>query len=571
MAKLRDRAAEWLKSPHAPELAAGVAVLLALPSLLLGEMLDDHLLRAAARNPERHAAWDLFTFARPGEVVELRERGWVGWWAPEDFEARMMRPLSSLTHAFDYALWPDAAWLMHLENVLLYALLTWLVARLIQKVHGPGLVAGIAALVFAIDESHALTVMWIAGRNTMLAALFGILAVHAHLRWREVAASGTSTRTWPFAIAGPLCFTLALASGEAGLCSFGYVLAWTLVRERKSPRGWLALVPYLAVILVWRIVYVAYGFGVTGSSLYLDVGAEPLTFVGRAAIYPPSLAMAQLSLPVTDLLLMVPASWIALTLMFAALVWALGPVLRTDEAKFWMLGMLFAAVPLAATIPTARLLLLVGTGGAAIVGLAFVGWRERVFLGFGRRVLVGLILFGNLILAPLAFVPYGVVTGLLEAPHLALAEQLPADADVCVVLNVPSEINGLYSRAVRERDGGRWPDHVYTLYVGRDLLEVERVDATTLELRSEAGWAAEPIDRFARDWRAGFEVGERVELERASVEVLEVGDEGRPRRIRVHFDRDLDELDIYGFDPQLERWQPAIGEVATFTAAIGQG
>ncbi len=110
---------------------------------------------------------------------------------------------------------------MHVENVLLYALLTWLVGRLIQAVHGPGLAAGIAALVFAIDESHALTVMWIAGRNTLLAAVFGILAVRAHLRWRERA----TARSWPHALAASLWFALALASGEAGLCSFGYVLA----------------------------------------------------------------------------------------------------------------------------------------------------------------------------------------------------------------------------------------------------------------------------------------------------------------------------------------------------------
>jgi hypothetical protein len=560
------RLGDVLRSPRAPELAALVALLLGLPSLLLGELLDDHLLRAMARNPDGPAAWDRFAFVRPGEAAELRERGWVGWWGDDDPEARLLRPLSSLTHALDHAAWPDAVWFMHLENVVIYALLTWAVARLIQRVHGPGLVAGLAGLVFAIDESHALTVMWIASRNTMLAALFGILAVHAHLRWRDA----NAPRTWPFALAGPLCLALALGCGEAGLCSFGYVLAWTLVHEPKSWRGWLTLTPYLAVILAWRIIYVAHGFGVRGSSMYLDVAAEPLTFLGRALSYPPSLATAQLTLPVTDVLLYIPASWVVLTALFAGLVWALAPVLRSREPKFHVLGMLFAAVPLAATIPTARLLLVVGAGGSALVGLALVGWRERVFVGFGRRLLVGLVLVGNLLIAPLVFVPYGLATGLLEAPHEALAKTLPAD-EVCVVLNLPSEINGLYARAVRERDGGRWPDHVYTLYAGGDPLEVERIDAHTLELRSEVGWAAQPIDRFGRDWSDGFEVGERVELERAHVEILAVGDEGRPRRIRVRFDRELDELAIYAFNPELVRWQPAVGEVATFTAVVGKG
>jgi hypothetical protein len=588
---LRERVRALLESPKAPQSAALVALLLGLPSLALGELLDDHLLRASARALDGPPAWDRFRFAGPGEIVELRERGFVGWWAPDEFVARMLRPLSSLTHSFDYSAWPGAVWLMHLQNVLLYALLTWAVAKLIQRVHGPGLVAGVAALVFALDESHALTVMWIAGRNTMLAALFGILAIHAHLRWRDPSGPGRALgssepgqgRTW-FAVAAPLCFALALAAGEAGLCSFGYILAWTLVRERSRLGGWLALAPYVAVMIGWRLIYVLGGFGVVGSGLYLDVGAYPGSFVARALTYPGSLAAAQLSLPVTDLLLIVPLSWIALTGLFVALVWALRPVFdraasgpgfgpgpTRSVAGFWLLGMLFAAVPLAATIPTARLLLLVGTGGAALVGMAFVAWREGALLGRARKFLVGLILVGNLVVAPLLFIPFGMATALLEGPHLVLAERVaPELAPVTVILNLPGEIHGLYPQAIREGQGERWPDHVYTLYAGRDPLTVTRVDASTLELRCEAGWAAQRIDRFARDWTRGFALGDAVTLEHARVEVLEVTDDGRPVAIRVRFDRDLDALVLLGFDPELERRELAIGESITLTAAIGK-
>jgi hypothetical protein len=571
---LRERVRALLESPRAPRHAAIVAFVLGLPSLALGELLDDHLLRASARAVDGPAAWDRFRFAGPGELVGLRERGFVGWWAPDEFEARLLRPLSSLTHSLDYGSWPGAVWLMHLENLLLYTLLTWAVATLIQRVHGPGLVAGVAALVFAVDESHALTVMWIAGRNTMLAALFGILAIHAHLRWRGAIGPSEARRGW-FGVAGPLCFALALAAGEAGLCSFGYILAWTLVRERSSVTSWLALAPYAVVMLGWRLLYVLGGFAVVGSGLYLDVGAHPGTFVARALSYPASLAFAQLSLPVTDLLLIVPRSWIALTGLFVALVWALRPVFDPDPSRslagFWLLGMLFAAVPLAATIPTARLLLLVGTGGAALTGMAFVAWREGALVGRGRKLLVGLILVGNLILAPLLFVPYGMSTALLEGPHRALAERVdPELAELTVVLNLPAEIHGLYPQAIREGEGGRWPDHVYTLYAGRDPLTVTRVDASTLALRCEAGWAAQRIDRFARDWTRGFAVGDVVTLDHAQVVVVEVADDGRPVAIRVRFDRSVDELVLLGFDPELERRVLAIGESISLTAEIGK-
>ena len=489
---------------------------------------------------------------------------------------RPLRPLSSVTHALDHAAWPDAVWLMHIENLLLYALLCWAVTKLVTRVHGPGLVAGIAGLVFAVDESHALTRMWISGRNTLLAALFGVLTIHAHPRWRD---PGEPHRR-RYGVLAALGFGLALAAGEAGLCCFGYLLAWTLVRERQAARGWAALLPYIAVVVGWQLVYVLGEFGVHGSGLYLDLGHAPAThlptFVGRALAYPGSLALAQLTLPVTDLLVIAPLAWIGLTAGFLALVWALRPLFGDDPtrhpAAFWLLGMLFAAVPLAATIPTARPLLLVGTGGSALVGLSVCAWRSGALLGRARRLLVGLVLVGNLVVAPLLFVPYGLSTALLERPHLALAEQVPSvePGAVVVVLNLPAEINGLYAQAVRERDGGHWPDHVYTLYAGRDPLEVTRVDATTLALRCEAGWAAAKIDQLARDWTRGFTVGDEVSLAHARVEIVEVGDDGHPRAIRVHFDRDLDGVVLLGFDPALAPRELAVGESITLRGGVGQ-
>ena len=331
------------------------------------------------------------------------------------------------------------------------------------------------------------------------------------------------------------------------------------------------LLPHVAIIVGWRILYVTLGFGVTGSSIYVDIGARPLTFVARALVYPPSLASAQLSVPIADLLVIAPPTWIALTLIFAGLVWALRPLLHSNEARFWLAGMLFAAIPFAATIPTSRLLLILGVGSSALVGLAFAGWREGVFKGRARRALIGLILVSNLVLAPLAFVPFGFTSTMLERSHRVLAEQMPEDVEVGVILNIPTELSALYPKSVREAAGGRWPEHVYTLYAGTDPLEVERLDQTTLELRSSEGWAAKPIDRFARDWREGFAVGQRVELEHAVVELLEVSDDGRPLRVRVKLDRDLDQVAIYGFDPKLGRWRPAVGDVEQFTAVLGDG
>jgi hypothetical protein len=569
---VRERLAQLLASPRAPLWAAAVALLLCLPSLAAGEFLDDHLMRAQARAGV--PAWDRYVFVRPEQVAELREQGTFGWWAADELNVSYFRPISALTHALDYAIWPDAVWLMHLESALIYAALTWLVARLVQRVHGSGMIAGIAGLVFAIDESHAGTAYWISGRNTMLAAAFGVLALLAHLRWRgrEREARGG----WPWALLAALALAASLLSAEAGLCSAGYLLAWSLCCERGHVLARLAPVaPYVLVIAVWRIAYVSAGFGAAHSSIYLDIGATPLLFAWRSLVFSPALTFTTLSLPITDVILARPWTSGVLALAGVLLIWAIAPLLRSDaRARAWLLGMMFAAVPFAATWPTTRLLPVLSIGGAALIGLVHHSWRTGELQGRLRRVAYGLMLVCNLVLAPVLFVFAGLSTGLLEAPHRTLAAELPDDAGPCVILNSPTEITNLYTKAIRESAGQRWPLPSYLLYVGIEPLEVVRTGERTLELTSERGWAGEQLDRLSRDWREGFVVGQRVGLAHAEVTVLAVTADGRPRQVRVELDRSLDEVAIYGFGRSgqpgttLDRWRPAIGERETFRAGI---
>ena len=568
----RDR----LASRHAPALAAVLGGMLALPTLGVGELLDDHLVRAWALGSG--ARWDAFVFVPRGGLATLQEQGMIGWWASDDLALRFLRPLSSLSHAIDHALWPQAVWLMHLENVVLYALLCWLAARLVTRLHGPGLAVGVAALVFAIDESHGATVGWIGARNTLLACGFGLGAVLAHLRWRAWDGGGgealeePARKLWPWMPLSLACMAATLLSAEGGLCCFGYLLAGSLCFERGSLWRRLApLAPQVALILAWRLAYVSLGFGASGSGIYLDLDATPELFAARALLYPAVISATQLSLPLADLILAAPVLTWVLVAMFGGVCWALWPVLREDlRARFWLLGMLFASVPLAATYPTSRTLMLSGLGGAALIGLAWARESE----GRGRRIALGFLFGCNLILAPLAFVPVAYSSLMFEPPHRALAAELPEDAPVCVILNSPAELSTFYPRAIRIAQGRAWPAHTYVLFAGMQTLEVERVDAQTLELWTAEGWAALGIDRFTNDWSEGFEVGAKVSLEHVEIEVLEVSEDRRPTRIRAVFDLDLDAVSMHGFGrdggsgTELGSWAPAVGERARFTAAL---
>lgn len=561
----------WLRElpsdVHAPRWAAALGVLLALPTVVQGKLLDDHMLHAAAVRGASPIAFELLH----APVPQLREQGTLGWWAHDALQLSFLRPLAAVTHALDFRLWPHATWVMHLENVLLYGLLILVVGRVLQRLFGPGPIAGLTCLLFAIDELHATSVMWISGRNTILAALFGMLALAAHMRWR--APSESETHRWAFAIAGPVCFGLALASAEGGIAVFGYLLAYALTHERGALARVGPLVSYLAIVVIWRVIYTQLELGPHASGLYIDPGADPLAFIQAAAIHVPALGFVALSLPIADVLTTAgPELAYLAALGFVGLAWVLAPLHTDRNAQFLLLGMFAAAVPLATTAASSRTMLTLSLGSAGLVALA---WSRRRDLAFGNRLrelglrfMVGC----QLVLAPLSFIPLSFASALAEAPHRALAEVVPDTEQTVAIVNIPMEINALYPQLMREVDGRAWPAHCYVLYAGFGAVRVERIDAHTLELDSETGWAATRVDQLSRDWtRAGLAPGDAVELQRARFEVLDVTKDARPTRVRMRFADDLDDVVLLRFDgPVPSRWQLAIGEHAVLAANVVQ-
>ena len=102
--------------------AALLALLLSSPALFAGLILDDHYLRLVFTKsrvfPHLASASDPFRFV-PGDPVqtaELRELGVLPWYAPDQIRIAFFRPLSTLTHRLDYALWPDFAPAMHAHS-----------------------------------------------------------------------------------------------------------------------------------------------------------------------------------------------------------------------------------------------------------------------------------------------------------------------------------------------------------------------------------------------------------------------------------------------------------------------
>jgi hypothetical protein len=508
--------------------AIAAAVLLSLPSIGSGYLLDDSLLAGSANTGG--AAWDLFDTSRMGPGDAAREHGWVGWWASPDFHVSFFRPLSSLSHAVEYRLWPQAPWAMHALNIALYAALVAAVCATYRqlRMRGPEIAWG--GVLFAVSAAHAQSVGFISARNTLLATLFGVLAIAAHDRWRRDA--------WRAgALAGPALFACGLLSSEVGLCAAGYLLAYELLLDPARPsRRALALLPYLAIGAAWFIMYRKLGYGARGTGLYLDVAAHPLALAEGALRNTILLTAGELTVPVVMPLVMISFGLAMAAALVALFGWLLWPLLRRDPlARFFAAGMLASAAPFGATVAQDRLMLPLSLGAFGLIARLAASAPADARSLWGRRLLIGL----HAAVAPLLFVPslFWPVT-LVDRHARKLMEVIP-DAPLVVVLNAPAEGLFLYPEAMRRRERRAWPEHVYPLYAGDHDLRVERVASNAVELEPVHGWIHGPFELFARPRDLPFHAGERVALEQMTVEVLAVTPDGRPARARFTFARDL--------------------------------
>jgi hypothetical protein len=465
----------------------------------------------------------------------------------------LFRPLTALTHVLDYALWPDAFALQHAHSLLWMGLGVGLVAALYRTLHAPAM-AGLAGLLFAVADSHAIPAGWLANRNALLCLVCGVLTVACHLRWRRTS--------------GPAWLALALVSLAAGLCcgeatlgGLAYVAAWELAAENGSWRRRLGgLLPYGVLVGLWRVVYVALGFGAYGSSLYVDPGGQPLRFAGALVERWPLFMVGQwLQLPI-DLWLMVPdgaqlALWLAAVAACVGLLALLWPLLRGQRlARFWATGTALSLVPLCAGFPMDRLLVQAGVGAFPLIAmlaesegawpfprLARSAWRRRACV-------LLLVLHG-----PLAALLLVVRTATLPqfGYFFAMAaREAPAGPEVASQTFV--FVNGndfpvAYCGVIRQVDGSAPPPrrvaHLASMFSANQVL---REDDRTLVVTPEEGFLAWPVDRLLSNPERRFAPGERIQAPDFTAEIRSVAGDGRPTQVAFRFRLPLE-------DPSL-RW-----------------
>ena len=190
--RVAEAARAVLSRPGLPYWGAALALLLLLPALRLGLQADDYFVRMVALGcpglPDMEISpLDCFSFADgvPEHNRLKLEQDLLPWWVHETASVSFFRPLSALTHCFDFRFLEPAWWLMHLHSLLWYALLCVAAGFLYRRMIPLAWVAGLAALFFALDDAHGIPAAWLSNRNAVMTTLSGVLVLIAHDAWRR--------------------------------------------------------------------------------------------------------------------------------------------------------------------------------------------------------------------------------------------------------------------------------------------------------------------------------------------------------------------------------------------------
>ena len=219
-------------SRYLPVVAGILAIVLALPALSVGWLLDDYYHRAVLLEIPRFRELlgtpaEMFRFFRgdPTRMSRLMDLGLFPWWTDPYIKAEFLQALTVLTHRLDYIFWPDSPVLMHAQSLFWLGAAVAAAAAFYQRIMGPTRVAAVAALLFAVDDARGATAGFLANRNVLIAATFGFSALIFHDRFRK-------DRSRPAAFLAPLLLLAALFTKEEGIGTCAYLAAYALFVDR---------------------------------------------------------------------------------------------------------------------------------------------------------------------------------------------------------------------------------------------------------------------------------------------------------------------------------------------------
>jgi len=216
---------------------AGLAILPYLNALHAGLVFDDRYL--ASTHPVIKGAFSLARILTAPYWGEMQG-------------AMLWRPVTTLSFACDQRIGGGAVWWFHLINLILHATVTILWALLVRRLTGKAGLALVAGALFAVHPLHTEAVTWVSGRAELLAAGFGIAALHL-----AFSRAGRGRARW----LAPLAILFAISSKESAatipLVLVFLTVSFTPREERGRPSLGLLVacfVPILFYVVARRVV-----------------------------------------------------------------------------------------------------------------------------------------------------------------------------------------------------------------------------------------------------------------------------------------------------------------------------
>ena len=576
---------KFLKRPYVAYVAAAASFVLTLPALWGPLEIDDIFHRAIflkydRSGFERRNPQEMFRFLS-GDVNEnrrLMDQGFLPWWTHPEIKAEFLQFLTVQTHAFDYALWPHSPMMMHAHSMLWLSLVVLLASLWYRRLLASAWTAGLAALLFAFDDAHGTPAGWVCNRNVLVAAAFGLGALLCHHQWRGQGRSGRPH----WAIASSFLFACSLFSKEEGLATSAYLGAHVFFLDKtRGPWRLLTLVPYTAIVLVWRSVRDGLGYGISHIGLYIDPVDHPREFALAAVERAPILLLGQLAGPPSDIYGVFKAVVGAPMMLWAVLFLTsvlilLTPLLKVSaSARFSLCGMLLAVIPVCATMPSDRLLVFPSIGAMSLVAeaisFAAFGAGSVNKPAFRRLALSCLALFWLLlhgVLSPLLLLnragnPLG-SRSLSQSFYVHVPDEEVLTDRTVVVVSAPSPIHAAYLPVLREFAELSAPKYVRALAPGFSNLHVRRSDEKTLIIRAEHGYIRMVLDQLFRDDRYPMKAGDKVELSQMQAEILQVTDDSHPLVVKFTFEEPLESSHYLWTYWRAGKWQtfplPQVGQ-----------
>jgi hypothetical protein len=527
--------------PRSHVVIAVVGVALVLPSLGAGFFADDILhLSVLSDRPPASAVVDLFRFSSV-DTIPMPHL----WWTDPQFRAAFFRPISALTHVVDHRVWGTRPLGYHVTNLVLWALVLLSASALIRRLAPTPRAATLAFLIFAVADAHAFVVTWVANRNALVATALSFAALVAWDSYRRGRGRSRAAVAW-------ILFALAMLAGEVALGGLALLVGYEALSlpegGRFTARRLAAVTPVLVLACVYAVGYKLAGFGTSSSAVYVDPATSPGAWLLAAASRLPILLAGLLwGWPIdywmhggrTQTVIVVGA----LVLLPLAIAVFARSVRRCRALAAAALGGTLALLPLTATFPSTRLLLLPGVAAALLIGSYLDdAWPLRS-AGRVRAVVASSFALRHIVLAPLLLVAAIVWLGgaFRQVRHEIVDSPWPPDVKTreVVLLNAPHVLSAIYLPSYLVLDGRPAPRATFILSLSPYPASVTRTGLSALELRFRCGsMLATDLEQLVRN--SPIPAGTIVETRLFRVTVLEAGASG-PTAVRFDARRNLDE------------------------------